>query len=67
MKIICDCGNECLFDTIDEETGLETEFEDNDEGYGQYARKVGRFDFWSGHDIAGFVCNECQKALWIFT
>lgn len=68
IKIICSCcDNECLFDTKDEETGLENEFAEEGSGeYGQYARKVGSFEFWSGHDIVGFICNKCGKAIWVF-
>lgn len=65
MKIICDCGNICTFNTKDEETGLENEFED-EEMYGQYARKEGRFNIWEMHDVVGIECNNCKKAIWMF-
>lgn len=65
MKIICDCGNICLFDTKDEDTGLENEFED-EEMYGQYARKEGDFNIWEMHDVVGIECGRCKKAIWVF-
>ena len=66
MKIICDCGNVLVFNTIDEETGLETEYQDDDM-YGQYATKDGGFSLWSEHDVAGVECSKCKKAIWYFT
>lgn len=41
MKIICDCGNEEEFNTIDEETGKQTRITDDE---GQYAT-IKNFDF----------------------
>ena len=65
MKIICDCGNEMEFDTIDEETGEQTTIT---EGEGQYATiDYSKFGFWEEHDVVGIVCNKCNKAIWLFT
>lgn len=63
MKIVCDCGNEAEFNTIDEDTGEQTRVT---EGEGQYATIKG-FDFWETHDEVGIVCNKCGKAIWLFT
>lgn len=63
MKIICDCGNENKFNTIDEETGKQTNVIENE---GQYAR-VEDFRFWQMHDTVGIVCEKCNKAIWLFT
>ena len=46
MKIVCDCGNEQEFNTIDFDTKKQT---DITEGEGQYARIVD-FRFWEIHD-----------------
>lgn len=63
MKIICNCGNEAEFNTIDKDTGKQTSIT---EGEGQYAT-VERFDFWQQHDVVGVVCEKCGKAIWLFT
>ena len=63
MKIICDCGNEEIFNTIDGETGEQTT---DDEDEGQYAT-VAHYNFWQTHDVVGVVCKKCNKALWLFT
>ena len=64
MKIICECGNEMEFNTIDEDTGEQTEYEEE----GQYATTdYNKFRFWTTHDVVGMVCNKCDKAIWIFT
>lgn len=34
MKIVCECGNESIFNTIDEDTGEPTSFTEDE---GQYA------------------------------
>ena len=66
VKVICDCGNEVEFNTIDEETGEESKIWDEDEG--QYATMTGgNFRLWSAHDVVGIVCEECGKAIWMFT
>lgn len=64
MKITCDCGNEVTFNTINEDTGEESTISEDE---GQYATTDGRFRFWSAHDVVGMVCEECDKALWLFT
>ena len=44
MKIICDCGSEMEFNTIDEDTGKETS---TTEGEGQYATTdCSKFNLW---------------------
>ncbi|MDF2879585.1 MAG: hypothetical protein K0R54_142 [Clostridiaceae bacterium] len=63
MKLICDCGNETIFNTIDIDTGEETSIT---EGEGQYVT-VENFRFWQMHDVVGVVCEKCEKALWLFT
>lgn len=63
VKIICDCGNEEVFNTIDEETGEQTRIIEDE---GQYA-KIETFDFWERHDEVGIVCKKCSKAIWLFT
>jgi hypothetical protein len=63
MKIICDCGNEDIFNTIDEDTGKESSFTD---GEGQYAT-IDNFRFWEMHDVVGIVCEKCGKSIWLFT
>ena len=65
MKIICDCGNESEFNTIDEETGEEQEIFDEDEG--QYATVEGDFTFWKTYYTVGIKCDKCGKTIWIFT
>jgi hypothetical protein len=62
MKIICDCGNEDFFNTIDEKTGEQTT---NREDEGQYAR-INNFRFWSSDYEIGIVCDKCGKKIWIF-
>jgi len=65
MKIICDCGNEMEFNTIDEETGKQAEIYEEE---GQYATvEHDKFGFWSAHDELGVICKKCKKAIWIFT
>lgn len=63
MKIVCDCGHEEEFNTIDKETGKQTRITDDE---GQYAT-IDNFTFWEMHDVVGIVCDGCGKALWIFT
>ena len=64
IKLICDCGNEIEFDTIDEETGLETRVTD---GEGQYATfDYEKFNLWQMHDVVGIVCQKCEKSIWCF-
>lgn len=63
MKIICDCGNDDFFNTIDEETGEETE---TTECEGQYAT-INKFGFWQTHDVVGVFCKKCNKSVWLFT
>ena len=65
MKIICDCGNEVAFSTIDQDTGKETSIT---EGEGQYATiDMSNFRFWQMHDVVGAVCEKCDKSIWMFT
>jgi len=65
MKIICNCGNETEFNTIDEDTGEPTSYT---EGEGQYCRiDISKFKFWQMHDVVGVVCEKCDKDLWLFT
>jgi hypothetical protein len=62
MKLVCDCGNEMEFITIDPDTGKEYE-EDYD--YGVYATKdSNKFETWAAHDQAGFTCRKCKKSIW---
>ena len=63
MKLVCDCGNEDIFNTIDEDTGEETDYCEEE---GQYAT-IEKFDLWERHDVVGVVCDKCKKAVWIFT
>lgn len=63
MKIVCDCGNEEEFNTIDGETGKETRITEDE---GQYA-KIENFEFWQQHDVVGCVCSKCGKGIWLFT
>lgn len=63
MKIICDCGNEEEFNTIDEETGGQTKITEDE---GQYAT-IKTFNFWEMHDQVGVVCDKCGKSIWLFT
>ena len=65
MKIVCDCGNEMTFNTIDKETGEEAE---NIQDECQYATiDSSKFGFWSGHDVVGMYCEKCNKGIWLFT
>lgn len=65
MKIVCDCGNEEMFNTIDEETGEQRIDDDNE---GQYATvDRSKFEFWETHDVVGIICKKCDKALWLYT
>ena len=61
MKIICDCGNEDVFNTKGD-TGEENRIE---EGSGQYAT-IDKFSFWGMHYEIGIVCDKCGKKIWIF-
>lgn len=63
MKLICDCGNEEEFNTINEDTGEENSV---DEIEGQYTT-INSFNFWEAHDQVGIVCEKCGKAIWLFT
>ena len=63
MKLICDCGNEQEFNTIDKETGQPNKITEDE---GQYATIDG-FEFWQQHDVVGIVCDKCKKAIWLFT
>lgn len=63
MKLICDCGNEEGFNTINKETGKQTRIIEYE---GQYAT-VDTFRFWEAHDQVGIVCEKCGKAIWMFT
>jgi len=63
MKIVCDCGNENEFNTINEDTGQQS-IQTQDEG--QYAT-IEDFNFWETHDTVGIVCQKCHKAIWLFT
>lgn len=65
MKIICDCGNESIFNTINEDTEEENTFYEDE---GQYATmKPDTFGFWQQHDQVGIFCEKCNKAVWLFT
>jgi hypothetical protein len=62
MKLICDCGNEDIFNTIDEDTGEQTRtYEDK----GQYAT-IENFSLWSNYYKIGIVCDKCGKKIWMF-
>lgn len=63
MKLTCGCGNEEIFNTIDEDTGEQTRITEDE---GQYAT-IDRFEFWEQHDQIGIVCTKCKKAIWLFT
>ena len=63
MKIICDCGNEAIFNTIDADTKEETSVTEDE---GQYAT-IENFRLWETHDQVGIVCEKCGKSIWIFT
>lgn len=65
MKIVCDCGNETEFNTINEGTGKPNSYT---EGEGQYATvDISKFNFWQMHDVVGVVCIKCKKDIWLFT
>lgn len=51
MKLICDCGNVQEFNTIDEETGEQTSYREDE---GQYA-SIESFTLWQTHDVVGIV------------
>jgi len=63
MKIICDCGNEEIFNTISKDTGEENSITEDE---GQYST-IDNFRFWETHDVVGIVCEKCGKAIWLFT
>ena len=63
MKLICDCGNEQEFNTINEETREQTTYTEDE---GQYAT-IEKFSLWETHDVVGIVCDKCKKAIWMFT
>lgn len=63
MKIICDCGNETIFNEINEDTGEKNNYT---EGEGLYVTIDG-FRFWEQHDVVGIVCEKCDKDVWLFT
>lgn len=64
IKLICDCGNEIEFSTIDEDTGLETNITEDE---GQYTTfDFSKFNLWQMHDVVGIVCKKCDKAIWCF-
>lgn len=62
MKIICDCGNEDIFDTINRDTGEQNNITEEE---GQYAN-INSFNLWQSHDVVGIVCEKCGKAIWCF-
>jgi len=65
MKIICECGNEMKFNTVDADTGEEHPYTD---GEGQYANgDFAKFEIWEMHDVVGIVCRKCDKDIWMFT
>ena len=66
MRLICDCGNDMEFNTVDEETGEQTPIEDECEG--QYATvEHSQFELWGRHDVVGIICHKCDKAIWLYT
>lgn len=62
MKLVCDCGNEEEFNTIDPETGKETE---NIEDEGQFAR-IKEFEICKESYHVYIACKKCGKAIWVF-
>lgn len=62
MKLVCDCGNEANFNTIDEETKKEYDVTDDE---GQYCT-IKNFRMWETCDTVGIVCEKCGKAIWLF-
>lgn len=64
MKIICDCGNEAVFNTINEDTKEENPIYEDE---GQYATiDKSKFNFTSNHYEIYFTCEKCEKILRIF-
>jgi hypothetical protein len=63
MKLVCDCGNEQEFNTVDFDTKKQTDITD---GEGQYAT-MDKFALWQKHDVVGIVCDKCDKSIWLFT
>jgi hypothetical protein len=63
MKLICDCGNEEEFNTIDKETGQPNRITEDE---GQYAT-IENFDLWQMDYEIGIKCSKCGKAIWMFT
>lgn len=64
MKLICDCGNETIFNTIDAETGKE---DDPIEGEGQYATFENFEIYKIDHYSVGVCCKKCNKKIWMFS
>ena len=64
MKIICDCGNEAIFNEINEDTGEKNDYTEDE---GLYVTIDGDFSFWEQHDVVGIVCNKCNKNIWLLT
>ena len=64
MKITCDCGNEVKLVQPDD---AEERIVNEEEGMCVHQNDRGKFDFWEQHDVVGIVCNECKKAVWMFT
>ena len=62
MKIVCDCGEESIFEIEPLEEGEEIDEED-----GEYARLKGEMDIHGEHDKVWINCCKCKKAIWIFT
>lgn len=64
IKIVCECGNECIFDEYDEK-GNKHHYT---EGEGRYTTPdINKFRFWQMHDVVGIVCEKCGKDIWLFT
>ena len=64
MKIVCDCGNELIFNEIDKDTGEKNHYTEDE---GIYVTADGDFRFWQMHDIVEIVCEKCNKDIWLFT
>lgn len=65
LKITCDCGNEMKFNTTNEGTGEENETTERE---GQYVTAdQNKYSFWQQHDVVGVICEQCDKAIWLFT
>ena len=62
MKLICDCGNETVFNEYDEKGSLNDYTEDEGRYTTQHA-----FRLWQMHDVVGIVCEKCDKDIWMFT